>query len=84
MFTLFYGLWNLSCSDCNTISLYFLCCPVHGSVCLVCGVFDSVGELFGEQFAIVLGVIAILLLIVMEVLSVGGGDLLDRPCIVFQ
>ena len=29
-------------------------------------------------------VVAILLLSVMEVFSVGGGALLDRPCMVFQ
>ena len=37
-----------------------------------------------KQFAICLGVVAILLLTVMEVFSVGGGALLDRPCMVFQ
>ena len=37
-----------------------------------------------KQFAMYLGVVAILLLNVMEVFSVGGGALLDRPCIVFQ
>ena len=37
-----------------------------------------------KQFAICLGVVVILLLNVMEVLRVGGGALLDRPCIVFQ
>ena len=31
-----------------------------------------------------LGVVAILLLNVMEVFSVGGGAVLDRPCMVFQ
>ena len=31
-----------------------------------------------------LGVVAILFLNVMEVFSVGGGALLDRPCMVFQ
>ena len=30
------------------------------------------------------GVVAILLLNVMDVFSVGGGALLDRPCMVFQ
>ena len=29
------------------MSLYFLCCSVNVSVCLVCCVFDSVCELFG-------------------------------------
>ena len=37
-----------------------------------------------KQFAICLGVVAILLLNVMNVFSVGGGALLDRPCMVFQ
>ena len=31
-----------------------------------------------------LGVVAILLLNVMDVLRVGGGALLDRPCMIFQ
>ena len=33
-----------------------------------------------KQFAMCLSVIAILLLNVMDVFSVGGGALLDRPC----
>ena len=37
-----------------------------------------------EQFEICLGVVAILLLNVMDVFSVGGGALLDRQCVVFQ
>ena len=37
-----------------------------------------------KQFAMCLGVVAILLLNVMEVFSVGGGALLARPCMVFQ
>ena len=37
-----------------------------------------------KQFAMCLGVVAILLLNVMNVFSLGGGALLDRPCIVFQ
>ena len=39
---------------------------------------------FVKPFTIFLAVVAILLLIVMEVFSVGGGSLLDRPCVVFQ
>ena len=58
-----------------------MCCSVNRSVCLVCCLFDSVCELFGE---ICLGVVVILLLNVMEVFSVGGGALFDRPCMVFQ
>ena len=52
----------------------FLCCSVNGSVC----------EFFGKQFAIILGVVVILLLNLMELLSVGGTALLDRLCMVFQ
>ena len=37
-----------------------------------------------KQFAICLGVVVILLLNVMGVLRVGGGVLLDRPCMVLQ
>ena len=37
-----------------------------------------------KQFAMCLGVVAILLLNVMDVFSVYGGALLDRPCMVFQ
>ena len=37
-----------------------------------------------KQFAMCLGVVAILLLNVMDMFSVGGGALLDRACIVFQ
>ena len=37
-----------------------------------------------KQFATCLGEVAILLLNVMEVISVCGGALLDRPCMVFR
>ena len=37
-----------------------------------------------KQFAMYVGVVAILLLNVMDVFSVCGGALLDRPCMVFQ
>ena len=39
---------------------------------------------FVRQFAMCLGVVAVLLLNVMDVFSVGGGALLDRPCMVFH
>ena len=55
------------------------------SVCFVCCVFDSVCELFGETIRnVFLGVVAILLLNVMDVFSVCGGALLDRSCMAFQ
>ena len=72
---------DLSYGECNVISLYFLCCSINGSVCLVCCVFVNC---LVKQFAIFMGVVLILLLNIMEVLSVGGGALLDRPCMVFQ
>ena len=37
-----------------------------------------------KQFAICLAVLVILLLSVMKLLSVVGGALLDRPCMVFH
>ena len=37
-----------------------------------------------KQFEISLGVVVILLLNIMEMLSVGGGAVLDRLCMVFQ
>ena len=37
-----------------------------------------------KQFAIYLCVVVILLLNVIELFSVGGSALLDRPCMVFQ
>ena len=37
-----------------------------------------------KQFAMCVGVVAILLLNVMDVFSVCGGALLDIPCMVFQ
>ena len=60
-----------------------MCCSVNVSVCFVCCVLDSVCELFGETIRNVC-VVAILLLNVMDVFSVCGGALLDRPCMVFQ
>ena len=61
-----------------------MCCSVNVSVCFVCCVFDSVVNCLVKQFAMCLGVVAILLLNVMDVFSVCGGALLDRPCMVFQ
>ena len=37
-----------------------------------------------KQFSICLGVVGVLLLNVMDVFSMGGGALLDIPCMVFQ
>ena len=52
------------------VLVYFMCCSVNVSVCRVCCVFVNC---LVNQFAICLGMVAILLLNVMEVFSVGGG-----------
>ena len=61
-------------SECDVVSLFVLCvaCLTVFVNCLV------------KQFAMCLCVVAIWFLNVMEVFSVCGGDLLDRPCMVFQ
>ena len=71
----------MSCGECDVISLYFMCCSINGSVCLVCCVFVNC---LVKQFAIRLDMVVILLLNVMEVFSVGGSALLDGSCMVFQ
>ena len=72
-----FGALECLCSGCDVFCLYiallvylFVLC-----VCVNCLV---------KQFAIYFGVIAILLWNVMAVFSVGGGALLDRPCMVFK
>ena len=54
---------------------------VNVSICFVCCVFVNC---LVKQFAMFLGVVAILLLNVMDVFSVCGGALLDSLCMVFQ
>ena len=53
----------------------FVLCVASFTVCVNCLV---------KQFAMCLGVVAILLLNVMDVFIVYGGALLYRPCMVFQ
>ena len=67
---------------CDVASLYGLCCSVNGSVCFVCCVFDSVCELFGETICNMFGCVCYF--VVMDLLSVVGGALLDRPCMDFH
>ena len=69
---MFYSHLVLRSSECDVVSLYVACLTVFVN-CLV------------KQFAMCLGVVAIILLVnVMEVFSVRGGALLIRPCMVFQ
>ena len=91
---MFYCLLDLRSSECDVVSLYVVCCSVNVYVCIVrskphaeslvcvvvCCVFVNC---LVKEFAMCLGVVAILLLNVMDVFSVCGGALLDRPCIVF-
>ena len=55
IFTLFDFPLDLSCAECNVISLYCLCFSVNLSICLVCCVSDSVCKLFSETIGIMLG-----------------------------
>ena len=61
---MFYSLLGLRSSECNVVSLYAVCCSVNVSVCFVSCV---VVNCLVKQFAMSLGVVAILLLNVMEV-----------------
>ena len=71
-----YCLLDLSCSECYGISLYlFVLCVACLTVFVNC---------FMKQFEMCFGVVAILFQNVMAVFCVGGGALLDRPCMVFQ
>ena len=47
-FFFLFPLLDLSCGECDVISLYLMCCSVNGFVFLMCCVFDSVCELFYE------------------------------------
>ena len=58
---------DLSCGECNVIDMYFMCCSVNGSVCLVCCVFDSVCELFGEIYGSYMMFVKIMLAMCMLV-----------------
>ena len=60
LFTVFYSLLDLRSSECDVVSLYLLCRSVNGSVYFVCCMFDSLCKLFVKQFAMCLGVVAIL------------------------
>ena len=74
--TLFYSILDLRSSECDVVSLYVVV------LCVAC--LTVFVNCLVKQFAMCLGVVAILLLNVMDVFSVGGGALLDRPCMVFQ
>ena len=50
---LFHFLLDLISDECNVISLYYLCCFINGSVCLVCCMFcQLVGEVCGGVMSV--------------------------------
>ena len=60
---------------------YILCVDLLMDMFVLCvACFTVFVNCLVKQFAMCLGVVAILLLNVMDVLSVGGGALMDRPC----
>ena len=61
-FYFFYSLLDLRSSEFDVVSLYVVWCSVNVSVCFVCCVFVNC---LVKQFAMCLGVVAILLLHVM-------------------
>ena len=83
-FCFVYCLLDLRSGECDVVSSYILRCSVNGSVCCVCCVFDRVCELLGETICNMFEWVCNFLLNVTELLSVVGGVLLDRPCMVFQ
>ena len=71
---------DLSCGECNVISLYVL--SMNLFVLCVAGL--SVCEWFGDTIRNTFGCGFILLLNVLELFGVVGDDLLHRVCMVFQ
>ena len=68
---------DLRSSECDVVSLNVVCCSVMCLflLCVVC--LTVFVNCLLKQFAMCLGVVAILLLNVMDVFSVCGGALLD-------
>ena len=66
---------------CDVVSLYVVCALL---MCLWFVCLTGFVNCLVKQFAMCFGVVASLLLNVMDVFSVCCGVLLDRPCMVFQ
>ena len=60
------------------------CVALSMDLFFVCACLTVFVNCFVKQFAICLGVVVILLLNVMELFSVVGNALFNRPCMVFQ
>ena len=67
----FYCLLDLGSGECNVVSLYVLCCPVNGPVVLCVACLTVFVNCLVKQFAISLGVFAMLLLKVIGVVVCG-------------
>ena len=74
----------MSCSECDVMSLYFCVALLMYLFVLFVACLTVFVNCLMKQFAICLDVVAVLLMNVMDVFSVGGGALLDRPCMVFH
>ena len=68
---------DLSCGECNVICMHFMFALLMDLFILWVACLTVFVNCLVKQFVICLGVVAILLLNVMEVFSVGGGALLD-------
>ena len=83
-FTLFYCLLDLNCSECDVMSLFFCVALLMYLFVWFVACLTVLVNCLVKQFAMWLGVVSVFLLNVMDVFSVGGGALLDRPCMIFQ
>ena len=75
---------DLICRECDVMSLYFCVALIMYLFVLFIACLEVFVNCLMKQFAMCLGVVAVLLLNVMELLCVVGGALLDRPCMVFH
>ena len=84
IFTLCYCLLDLSFSECDVMSLYFFVSLLMYMFVLFVACLTVIVNCLVKQFAMCLGVLTVLFCEAMDVFSVGGGALLDRPCMVFH
>ena len=84
IFSLFYCLLDLSRGECVVMSLYFCFALLMYLFVLFVACLTVFVNCLVKQFAMCVGVFAVLLLNVMDVFSVGGGALLDILCMVFH
>ena len=81
---MFYSLLDLRNGECDVVSLYVFIALLMDIFVLCVACLTVFLKRLVKPFAKCLGIVAILLLNVMDLLSVVGGALLDRPCMVFQ